>query len=364
MNFNFSNLFLKKPEVATIPSPLKDEVKLNRDAYIEKIKQIRHDIRSPLSSLQAAYRLLDKKEKVSQSIASAIRRIEILVDDLNQIDKKVETSKLVIAEITLQESVFALSNSFEQSKNAVLKYSSLQHDLTPVYASEADFRNVIENLLKNSLDAIDQNGTVDVTINTNHGECVINIDDDGCGISPENINLLFSKGASFGKKESGLGLSLYHGKNTIESFGGTLKYFPLAKGTRFQIRLPLLQTGVTFASLPSEKSIKVIDDDSTTALILSQVGYSITESAKTFEAGQRLLGSIQSPDEVCIVDNRLNNNKRGTTLIAEQSHRKNIYLCTNDYDCMDLINQAKAIGVKIIPKPLIFLRRMQSIYFN
>lgn len=337
-----------------------EEDHLRNQDYIEKVKQIRHDIRSPLSSIQSAYELLNKNEKASQSIATAIRRIQILIDDLNEVDKVHEKSKLLIAEITLSETVLILSSKFESQKNAKLSFEFDNSSLTPISVREKDFTSVIENLLENALDAIGMNGQVVLKIENQQRNCVITVEDNGCGVSVENISSLFSKGATFGKA-NGIGLGLFHAKKTIESFGGTISYLAGGPGAKFEIRLPVLQTGVVFTGLPNEQTIKVIDDDSLVPKTLAGAGYTITEYAQTFEAGKTLFENSRSDSEVILVDNRLDMGNFGTELIGQQLRRKNIYLCTNDYDDMDLIKQARSIGVKVLPKPLIFLRLAQTL---
>ncbi|MBC7458889.1 MAG: HAMP domain-containing histidine kinase [Bdellovibrionaceae bacterium] len=337
-----------------------EEDHLRNQDYIEKVKQIRHDIRSPLSSIQSVYELLNKNEKASQSIATAIRRIQILIDDLNEVDKVHEKSKLLIAEITLSETVLILSSKFESQKNAKLSFEFDNSSLTPISVREKDFTSVIENLLENALDAIGMNGQVVLKIENQQRNCVITVEDNGCGVSVENISSLFSKGATFGKA-NGIGLGLFHAKKTIESFGGTISYLAGGPGAKFEIRLPVLQTGVVFTGLPNEQTIKVIDDDSLVPKTLAGAGYTITEYAQTFEAGKTLFENSRSDSEVILVDNRLDMGNFGTELIGQQLRRKNIYLCTNDYDDMDLIKQARSIGVKVLPKPLIFLRLAQTL---
>ncbi len=331
-----------------------EEDQLRNQDYVEKVKQIRHDIRSPLSSIQSAYELLNKNEKASQSIATAIRRIQILIDDLNEVDKVHEKSKLLIAEITLAETVLILSSKFESQKNANLTFEFDNSSLTPISAREKDFTSVIENLLENSLDAIGMNGQVVLKIEKQQRNCIITVEDNGCGVAVENISNLFLKGATFGKA-NGIGLGLFHAKKTIESFGGTISYVAGGHGARFEIRLPVIQTGVVFTGLPNDLTIKVIDDDSLVPKSLAGAGYTIAEHAQTFEAGKTLFENSRSDSEVILVDNQLGRGKFGTELIGQQLRRKNIYLCTNDYDDLDLINQARSIGVKVLPKPLIFL---------
>jgi len=335
-----------------------EEDQLRNQDYIEKVKQIRHDIRSPLSSIQSAYDLLNKNEKASQSIATAIRRIQILIDDLNEVDKIVETSKLLIAEVNLEETVLILSSKFKSQKNATLTFDFNNDSLTPINVREKDFTSVIENLLENALDAIGINGQVALKIENQQRNCMITVEDNGGGVAPANISSLFSKGGTFGKA-NGIGLGLFHAKKTIESFGGTIQYVASGSGAKFEIRLPVVQTGVVFTGLPMDLTIKVIDDDFLVPKTLAGVGYTITEHAHTFEAGKTLLENSRSDGDVILVDHRLEIGKYGTELIGQQLRRKNIYLCTNDYDDMDLIKRARSIGVKVLPKPLIFLRRAQ-----
>ena len=59
--------------------------------------------------------------------------------------------------------------------------------------------------------------------------------------------------------------------------------------------------------------------------------------------------------DVTLVDYRLNDEKLGTDLINEfKSRTGTMLLCTNDFDDVDLIKKAKALGVKILPKPICF----------
>lgn len=56
-------------------------------------------------------------------------------------------------------------------------------------------------------------------------------------------------------------------------------------------------------------------------------------------------------------DLNLGHGKLGTDLIAETSGRRNVFLCTNDFDNPEVVRRAKEIGVSIIPKPLMLAPR-------
>jgi hypothetical protein len=211
----------------------------------------------------------------------------------------------------------------------------------------------VENVLENALDAISVGGSVNVHIRSHAGFCEIRIEDDGCGISAENLSRLFAHGGSFGKV-NGQGLGLYNTKKSITTWGGTIKCENLPQGTRFVITIPLMQTGVVFTTLPKNPRIKVIDDDPQIPGILTQAGFEVLDYASNFSDGQRLLADGTSDDFSILVDMRLGQNNLGTELIAQQLGRKKVFLCTNDFDDLTVIKLAREIGVKIVPKPLCY----------
>jgi hypothetical protein len=58
------------------------------DEYVEKIKKIRHDIRSPLSTLMALQNELDPKDElVHSAFSSAVRGVRSLVEKLDNVEK-------------------------------------------------------------------------------------------------------------------------------------------------------------------------------------------------------------------------------------------------------------------------------------
>jgi signal transduction histidine kinase len=97
---------------------------------------------------------------------------------------------------------------------------------------------VIENLLKNALDAMDGKGSIQVRIKDEPAQVVIDVIDSGKGISKQNIAKVFSPGFTTKKRGWGLGLSL--SKRIIEQYHrGELfvKWSEPAKGTCFTIIL-------------------------------------------------------------------------------------------------------------------------------
>ena len=132
-----------------------EERSKNSEIYIERVKQIRHDIRSPLSSLQAIYEKLKSDDVATTgALATAIRRIQLLMDDLNQVDQVPEEPRLVIAEVVIEECALLMRGKFQESKSASLSVKFSNDSLSPIKVGHAGFQSIIENLLENSLDAI------------------------------------------------------------------------------------------------------------------------------------------------------------------------------------------------------------------
>jgi signal transduction histidine kinase len=331
------------------------------ERYVEKVKQIRHDIRSPLSSLQAIYEQLKSDSgATTKALATAIRRIQLLMDDLNQVDHVREKPKLVIAEVIAEEITQSIAPKFRETKSAGLAIDYQREALSPIMVGEKEFQSAIENLLENALDAISVGGQVTIFIRSDGGRCKISVEDNGCGIPPENVAKLFSRGGSFGKV-NGIGLGLFHTKHNLESWGGTIACEPLARGVRFTIELPVMQTGVVFSGLPTDRRIKIIDDDRVVPATLKKAGFEILESAATFEDGKKILANGTSDGFSILVDQRLDNDNLGTDLIAGQPGRRKVFLCTNDFDDVGVVKMARAIGVKIIPKPLCFFEEYRQL---
>jgi signal transduction histidine kinase len=97
---------------------------------------------------------------------------------------------------------------------------------------------VIENLLKNALDAIEGKGAIHIDIVDHPRQVIIDVSDTGKGISQQNIAKVFKPGFTTKKRGWGLGLSL--SRRIIEQYHKgsiSVKTSELEKGTTFRIVL-------------------------------------------------------------------------------------------------------------------------------
>ena len=110
---------------------------------------------------------------------------------------------------------------------------------------ESQFHQMLVNLIKNSIEAIDEFAKsgelheaprIQIHAYISEGFLFIDVTDNGIGIAPEDINRIFSAG--FTTKEDGSGLGLHSSANFVISSGGKIQVFSegTGKGTTIQIK--------------------------------------------------------------------------------------------------------------------------------
>jgi signal transduction histidine kinase len=97
---------------------------------------------------------------------------------------------------------------------------------------------VIDNLLRNAIEASPPNGQVDIITRTERDATRIEIIDRGPGLPADRVAELFEP--FFTPKASGTGLGLVLARSTIEAHGGTLTYQRRDDCTVFAIQIPLV----------------------------------------------------------------------------------------------------------------------------
>lgn len=321
--------------------------------YFARVRQIRHDIRSPLTALMAVMESFQGSEAKRKSLAATIKHIQGMVDDLGQIEKAKDEPELTIVEVLAEETVARLRPRFRRAKQVTL---SLEYDssrLSPVTVVPDGLRRVLDNLLENSFDAVQLRGRIKVSVSCEKSFCEIRVEDNGCGVDPKVLPIIFTKDESIGKI-NGTGLGLHHCRQSVLSWNGQIRCEPLPEGTRFVIQLPLTQTGISYLGLSGFSRVMVIDDDPTIAQALRQSGFDVVQTAKDFEEGKELLKAPHDESLTILVDEHLGHGHLGSDLLAEYMGNMSIYLCTNDYTNPEVIARARRIGARILPKPLCF----------
>ena len=219
--------------------------------------QVAHDIRSPLTALRIAIgssQNLPPDER--DLIRGAILRIEAIANDLLNLGRPgpkflAATPKSEVgSEISEMgklpaHNISNLLRSAISEKKVELQRSGIEIDLNVDSFSESAlaridrslFHRVISNLLNNAIEAIQDEGRVQASLEMIDDEIRLCIADNGSGMSPELVAGLLEQGKSFGK-ERGNGLGLRHARQCVEAWTGCMSIMSrVGQGTKVVISL-------------------------------------------------------------------------------------------------------------------------------
>ena len=204
----------------------------------KKAAQVAHDIRSPLTALQilTEEKLTEVEESKRILLRDAVYQIRDIVNNLDQNISKNQTLTpiAILLEAVLSERRTAFSN-----KNVNFE-TKIDNDAYCFFIDviPSEIKRVITNIINNAVEALPSvNGNVEIALYRRDNTICISIQDNGCGIAEDMLAKLFIRGTT--TKKTGSGLGLFHAKETIEQWGGTvLLTSTLNVGTTIVIKLP------------------------------------------------------------------------------------------------------------------------------
>ena len=206
--------------------------------WIGLAKETAHQLGTPTSSLLGWLEYLRTQNIDPTAIAEMnkdIIRLTKVVDRFSKIGAATSLSEGVINEIVGNSVIYFRTRV---PKNVTISYNGLAMAQQKAMINEALFEWVIENLLKNAMDALSGKGTIDVKLSNDDNWIYIDVKDTGKGIAKGNFKRIFEPGFTTKTRGWGLGLSL--SKRIIEGYHSG-KIFVLDseinKGTTIRIAL-------------------------------------------------------------------------------------------------------------------------------
>ncbi len=217
-------------------------------AWKEMAKQVAHEIKNPLTPIKLAVQHLqqafkDKADNFDDILKKAVSMITEQVETLTRIASefsnfaRLPSRKLEKCEVNkiLKEA----THLFEQYNNVNFKFNSSEHEFK-VDADKEELRRAFINIIRNSIQAMNEQGSVSISVEQVDENVQINIHDTGQGISDEIKNKIFEP--NFSTKTDGMGLGLAIVKKTIDDLGGAISFTTNKDtGTTFIITLPLVK---------------------------------------------------------------------------------------------------------------------------
>ena len=180
-------------------------------------RETAHQLGTPVSSLEGWVEILKQQEENQQivpEIAKDVKRLQLITDRFGKIGSQPKLEPGDPFEQIDQMIAYMKKRSGGQVQ---FEFTKQPLSVQPRFSAPL-FDWVIENLIKNALDAMEGKGTITIEAHSTLEELQIDVTDTGKGISGVNINKVFKPGFTTKKRGWGLGLPL--SKRIIEEYHG------------------------------------------------------------------------------------------------------------------------------------------------
>jgi diguanylate cyclase (GGDEF)-like protein/PAS domain S-box-containing protein len=201
---------------------------------------VAHEIRNPITSIKGFIQLIQQglqKQEYFNIIFDEFQRLEDILQEFLNLAKP-QSSKLILNDVTsILQDVKTLFQSEANLKNIKI-YSEYHHLLPKIMCDRNQIKQVFINLIKNSMEAILNEGTIKIIGSIEKEMVLIKIMDNGIGISEERLKRLGEPFYSNKEKGTGLGLMLFF--KIIRQHNGTIIVKSKEnQGTTVEVRFPI-----------------------------------------------------------------------------------------------------------------------------
>ncbi len=229
---------------------------------------IAHEIRNPLAGIKAMVQTFqdeltseDPKMEYLQRIIRLVNRLDELLKTLFSYARPPKPNRCFCDFETILADVISLARQKFREKN--IRFSEPENkDFSKVFVDSAQIQQVLVNLLLNSIDAVNENGVISISIrpfSLGDNAAIVQqfpytarekkiqkyleilIEDDGCGIAPQDLKQIFNPFFTTKSFGTGLGLSIVY--QIVKENDGYIFYeSEVGKGTRCFLFLPIENT--------------------------------------------------------------------------------------------------------------------------
>ncbi len=241
-----------------------------------------HELRSPLNSIIGFSELMmsqhttlrpESIQEFTQNIHTSGKHLQQIIDDILDLSK-IEAGKLDLHIASypvsyFKESVSRVLAGAAREKSVVLEFG-FSPEFDEIVVDQTRFKQILINLVSNAIKFSRPNGKVLVTSSRVGNDIQFEVKDEGFGIKPEELQLLFKpfRQAASGREmnHQGIGLGLAITKRLVELHGGTIWIeSEWGKGTSVFFKIPMivdatsenvLQAGMLLDALQRENYTK------------------------------------------------------------------------------------------------------------
>lgn len=239
VTFSILYIFKTTDKIESLHNTIKllEKDKVVKDALFK----LTHEIKNPLAVCKGYLEMinLDNKQKSDKYVSimkqEINRSLNIITDFVEY--NKIKVIKEQIDLNLLMQDVYDSFKILVNAKNIKLIYKEITDEDIYIMGDYERLKQVLINLLKNSLESIDKEGEIQIYINIYKKHINIIVEDNGKGMNSEvlsNITKMF-----YTTKENGTGLGVALSHEIIKAHNGVLNYISKPNiGTKAIIKLP------------------------------------------------------------------------------------------------------------------------------
>jgi CheY-like chemotaxis protein len=317
----------------------------------EFLAMLAHELRNPLAPIRNTIELLGMngdgdRDAALRMMARQTDQLARLVDDL------LDVSRVSQGKIALRTSVIDLASVVRHAAESAKPTASatgqtldvvLPNEALHVEGDEARLKQVVDNLLNNAMKFTPHDGHIALTLKRADQEAVITVQDNGIGISPDEIGHIFGlfvqSDSTLVRSTNGLGIGLTLAKNLVEMHDGHISAHSEGEGngSTFTVRLPLVKDRAlaTTPAAPERtapsapRRILVVDDNhdaaGSLAMLLTRTGHTVRTA---FDGLEAIATAATFQPEVMLLDIGLPNlnGYEVAQRIRKEAWGRNIYL--------------------------------------
>ena len=246
-------------QLATVFNDMAKKLERVEKAREEFVSNVSHELKTPLSSIKVLSESILLQDEVPiethkeflQDITSEVDRMTVIVNDLLdlvKLDSREHGFNASPIELNhLVEDILKRLQPIADQKQIELSYEDLRQ--TTIEADEVKLSLAISNIVENGIKYTPNEGSVTVTVDSDHQNAFITIQDTGIGIPEEEQALIFNRFYRVDKTRdrdtggTGLGLAISH--SAVLLHNGSLRLSSKTEeGSTFIIRLPLRRAAI------------------------------------------------------------------------------------------------------------------------
>lgn len=204
-------------------------------------QQVAHDIKNSLTPLLLNIEYLKKQNqndiKFQKILDTIVFQIQILSKTSEDFSEYANELTVNIEKINSIETIEKILTQYETYSDIQINIHYDAHQMF-VYTDAYLLSRVITNLINNSIDAMNNNGIIDISVFNENDNIVISVKDNGCGIPEEIQDKIFEP--KFSTKTSGKGLGLSIVKNICDKLNIQISFQSVKnKGTVFYLKIKI-----------------------------------------------------------------------------------------------------------------------------